>query len=175
MARVSARSPQTDDQINGFAAGLPRWLDGLHGDEREQSMPLMLTAMGLALIGGVLVVDTPTNIGHAIYEARTELENSGTLGHITVIVLLTVGLANRYPQRRHGCFAGLLVLRRHPLHGRRELRSRRGAEGDGRGRGDPHHGPHRERSRDVAAGDRRHRREQRKPVGSSSMSTSQPS
>ena len=96
MARVSARSPQTDDQINGFAAGLPRWLDGLHGDEREQSMPLMLTAMGLALIGGVLVVDTPTNIGHAIYEARTELENSGTLGHITVIVLLTVGLANRY-------------------------------------------------------------------------------
>ena len=57
MGRVSARSPHKDDQIDGFLTGLLRWLAGFHGDERGQSMPLMLTAMGLALIGGVLVVD----------------------------------------------------------------------------------------------------------------------
>lgn len=37
-----------------------------------------------------------TNIGHAIYVARTELGPNGHLGSAQVIVLLTDGLANRY-------------------------------------------------------------------------------
>ena len=43
-----------------------------------------------------MIPENSTNIGHAIYEARTEIENNGTAGHVGVIVLLTDGMANIY-------------------------------------------------------------------------------
>jgi hypothetical protein len=43
-----------------------------------------------------MIPETSTNIGHAIYVARTELANNGTPGSAKVIVLLTDGMANQY-------------------------------------------------------------------------------
>ena len=57
MARVRTHPERSAAGRGRRLPRVVRWLTRFHADERGQSLPLMLTAMGLALIGGVLVVD----------------------------------------------------------------------------------------------------------------------